>query len=132
MNKRNKLIATFGIIIALSGCAQKVKVSPPIAKKPLVYGLEEQYEQLSSVIAVATYLRNHCNRSDLGGEKNIYDNMLHIASAKGWDVNEIDKMKLSHLSADLYRSLSSNKSLESHCNQLNREMAGVLHVYYNQ
>ncbi|MFC7506739.1 hypothetical protein ACFQUX_03970 [Pantoea stewartii] len=61
-----KIVTAIGLSTALLGCSSE---APTIASMRKVPPPSEQLEQLASTISGATYLKNYCNRSDLGRTK---------------------------------------------------------------
>jgi len=119
-----KIVTVIGLSVVLLGCSHNPPTEPATVPPPP----SEQQEQLASTIAGATYLRNYCNRSDLGENKAIFNAIVSLAQRKGWDVALIDQSALTERSVALYGNLTNSRNVAENCTQLNRSLAGVLRV----
>ncbi|ARF52271.1 general secretion pathway protein (plasmid) [Pantoea stewartii subsp. stewartii DC283] len=122
-----KIVTAIGLSTALLGCSSE---APTIASMRKVPPPSEQLEQLASTISGATYLKNYCNRSDLGENKDIFNAVVSLAQRKGWDMAHLDQSQLSERREVFYGNLVSNRDITENCNQLNRALAGILHSVY--
>ncbi len=122
-----KIVTAIGLSTALLGCSSE---APTIASMRKVPPPSEQLEQLASTISGATYLKNYCNRSDLGRTKISLTPWSALPSARGWDMAHLDQSQLSERREVFYGNLVSNRDITENCNQLNRALAGILHSVY--
>ncbi|EOS93516.1 type II secretion system pilot lipoprotein GspS [Erwinia tracheiphila] len=122
-----KIVTAIGLSAALLGCGSHQSPKASMRKVPLP---SEQLEQLASTISGATYLKNYCNRSDLGENKDIFNAVVSLAQRKGWDVAHLNQSQLTERSESFYGNLVSNRDITENCTQLNRALAGILHSAY--
>lgn len=126
-----KIITVLGLSAVLLGCTTSKPAETPVEtaarKAPPP---SEQQEQLASTIAGATYLRNYCNRSDLGENKEIFNTIVSLAQRKGWDVGRLDQSALTERSVAFYGNLVNSRNVAENCTQLNRSLAGILRSAY--
>ena len=126
-----KIVTVIGLSVALLGCgSRQPPEAPAIAAARKAPPTSEQQEQLASTIAGATYLKNYCNRSDLGENKEIFNAIVSLAQRKGWDVGRLDQSQLTQRSVALYGNLVSSHNVTENCTQLNRGLAGILRSAY--
>lgn len=126
-----KMITVLGLSAALLGCTTTRPSEPPAAAAARrAPPPSEQQEQLASTIAGATYLRNYCNRSDLGENKEIFNAIVSLAQRKGWDVARLDQSALTERSVAFYGNLVNSRNVGENCTQLNRALAGILRSAY--
>ncbi len=122
-----KIVTVIGLSAALLGCANRqsheLQAIATTRKAPIP---SEQQEQLASTIAGAAYLKNYCNRSDLGERKEIFNALVKLAQRKGWNVASLDQSQLTSRSDVFYGNLVNNHDIMQNCTELNRAMAGIL------
>ena len=104
-------------LLGLVGCQQ-----PRSANLNKSVPLNEQVEQLASVIAGTKYLKNKCNRSDLPGDAVIEKVANKVARQRGW--NPSDYTALPQRSAAIYQSLTRDSTPEqTKCSSFNSLLA---------
>ncbi|WP_443006151.1 MULTISPECIES: type II secretion system pilot lipoprotein GspS [unclassified Serratia (in: enterobacteria)] len=105
------------LLVGVAGCQQPRSTSQ---NKPVP--LNDQVEQLASVVAGTKYLKYKCNRSDLPGDAVINKVANKVAKQRGW--NPSDYAALPQRSEALYQSLTRDSTPEqTKCSSFNSLLA---------
>lgn len=104
-------------LVGVAGCQQ-----PRSANQNKPVPLNDQVEQLASVVAGTKYLKYKCNRSDLPGDAVINKVANKVAKQRGW--NPSDYAALPQRSEALYQSLTRDSTPEqTKCSSFNSLLA---------
>lgn len=103
--------------LGLAGCQQ-----PRSSTQSDPAAVNEQLEQLASVIAGARYLKHQCSRSDLPDDAVIDRVAYKVAKQRGWNTSSYGA--LPQLSASIYQSLLKDSTPEqTKCSSFNSLLA---------
>lgn len=100
----------------LAGCQQPVhKPQPPVAT---------QLDQLSSLLASAQFLRQHCSRTDIPQNDQLQRTALQVAQQRGWNSEAVEYQQLAMKTQGRYQALEQDSSpLSQKCATLNSSSA---------
>ncbi|WP_192458770.1 GspS family T2SS pilot lipoprotein variant OutS [Musicola keenii] len=111
--------------LGLAGCqgtAPEKTPSKPSASRAAVVPVNEQINQLASLVAASKYLRIQCERSDLPDDAAILKTAVKVAGQKGWDTSRYST--LPQTSETLYQGLLKDGTPKTaQCSAFNRSMA---------
>ena len=117
-NKLNLLVRTTSLflVVAMAGWQ-----NPPLTERQKTMSLNEQYNQLASVVAATKYLKYKCSRSDLPADSVIMKTANRVAVQKGW--HSLSTEELVKHSDDIYHRLTKDSTQEQiKCNDFNRQL----------
>lgn len=110
-------LAPLLLLLVTAGCQQS---RSSLQKNPV--SLNEQAEQLASVIASTKYLKYKCNRSDLPSDAVIDKVAYKVAKQRGW--NTAGYGDLSQRSEAIYQNLMRDSTSEqAKCSSFNSLLA---------
>lgn len=105
------------LLLVTAGCQQ-----PRSSQQKDPVALNEQVEQLASVIASTKYLKYKCNRSDLPSDAIIDKVAYKVAKQRGW--NNAGYGALPQRSEEIYQSLMRDNTPEqTKCSSFNSLLA---------
>ncbi|CAI1649277.1 Pullulanase secretion protein pulS precursor [Serratia fonticola] len=105
------------LLLVTAGCQQP---RSSVQKGPIT--LNEQVEQLASVVAGTKYLKYKCNRSDLPSDAVIDKVAYKVAKQRGW--NSSSYGALPQRSEEIYQSLMRDNTPEqTKCSSFNSLLA---------
>nr|WP_113865027.1 type II secretion system pilot lipoprotein GspS [Brenneria salicis]NMN90995.1 type II secretion system protein S [Brenneria salicis ATCC 15712 = DSM 30166]RBP66489.1 type II secretion system protein S [Brenneria salicis ATCC 15712 = DSM 30166]RLM32058.1 pullulanase [Brenneria salicis ATCC 15712 = DSM 30166] len=119
--------------IGLAGCQQTGMSANKGngADKAGAVSVNDQINQLSSLVAATRYLKSQCNRSDLPDESTINNVALDVAKQRGWDISNYQA--LPQRSESLYQGLlKDSTSQEAQCSEFNRTLAPFIDALRRQ
>lgn len=86
-----------------------------------------QIQQLSALVASASWLRDNCARTDIPGQQKLIDAALEQAKLKGWRMDSISKNDIQNASLQRYQALTNDtQKKEEKCAVLNSSAAPFL------
>ncbi|WJV61338.1 type II secretion system pilot lipoprotein GspS [Pectobacteriaceae bacterium CE70] len=107
--------------LSVVGCQHSAPVKPASGRQAVNTPVNEQINQLASLIAAGNYLKLQCNRSDLPDNNTMQKTALQLAKQKGWDTSHYQA--LPQLSANLYQGLLKDGTLKAtQCSAFNRSL----------
>ncbi|PWC22911.1 pullulanase [Brenneria roseae subsp. roseae] len=109
--------------VSLAGCQQAGSSANQenAANNAVAVPVNDQLNQLSSLVAATRYLKSQCNRSDLPDEATINNVALAVAKQRGWDVSNYQG--LPQRSESLYQGLLKDSTpKEAQCSEFNRTL----------
>lgn len=119
--------------IGLAGCQQTGMSANKGngADKAGEVSVNDQLNQLSSLVAATRYLKSQCNRSDLPDESTINNVALDVAKQRGWDISNYQA--LPQRSESLYQGLLKDSTpQETQCSEFNRTLAPFIDALRRQ
>lgn len=109
-------ITLLSLVVVITGCQ-----TSRLTAQQKTTSLNEQNNQLASVVAATKYLKYKCSRSDLPADSVIMDAANRVAEKKGW--HSLSTEKLVKYSNDIYQRLTKDSTQEQiKCNDFNRQL----------
>lgn len=114
------LITGLLITLLLSGCQQ--------APRPASVPQASQLAQLSSLISSASWLRQHCNRSDIPQDDVLASKALELAAQRGWHTGQAYRQQLARQVSGRLSALDADTPSEAEkCTSLNQSASAFIH-----
>ncbi|QDX29323.1 GspS family T2SS pilot lipoprotein variant OutS [Dickeya poaceiphila] len=112
--------------LSLSACQTSAPVKNTTSSRSTTsVPVNEQLNQLASLVAASKYLRMQCERSDLPDDSVMLKTAVKVAAQKGWDTTRYQS--LPQLSENLYQGLLKDGTpRNSQCSSFNRSMTPFL------
>lgn len=99
-------------MLALASCQN--------SERPVSVPAASQLAQLSSLVTSASWLRQHCNRSDIPEDGVLAKKALELAEQRGWSVNQDYRQRLTQEVSIRSSALSADSpALAEKCAALN-------------
>lgn len=115
----NVIMAAALSVVILTGCQSSSQSSAPLP--------DTQVSQLSSMVAAASWLRDHCNRQDIASNSELTRSALEQAKQRRWDTPQPVLQQLDEQIAERYQALTTDSvSMDEKCSTLNRVVAKFL------
>lgn len=112
------MVAVLSVVL-LTACQSSPQSSAPLP--------ETQVSQLSSIVAAASWLRDHCNRQDIASDSKLTHLALEQAQQRKWDTQQPVWQQLDKQIAERYQALTTDSvSVDEKCSTLNRVVAKFL------
>lgn len=90
-------------------------------RAPRPAGVPTQLSQLSSLVASASWLRQHCNRTDIPADDVLTSKALAIAAQRGWPTDSAFRQQLARQVSERTRALDADTpTVAEKCAVLNR------------